>query len=104
EEGALAVDRDAVAAGEELRPFRLPALDVARDVLPLRIGDERSQARLRVQRVGRDELLRPLDDFLEQRVVGGLLDEEPRAGRAELSLAVEDRVDRAARRRFQIRV
>src|SRR5262249_21326698 len=45
EEGALAVDRRGVAAGDEPRALALAALDVARDVGPLLLRDERAEAR-----------------------------------------------------------
>src|SRR5262249_44708158 len=63
EDRALAADRDGVAARDEPRALILAALDVARDVLALLLGDERAEPRLGIERVARRHLLRALRDL-----------------------------------------
>src|SRR5439155_21841375 len=89
-------DLGRLPAQHELRPFLLSDLDVTSDLVDLGLGHLGPEPRLRIQRVALHELLRALDDLLEESLVYVLRDEEARAGGADLALVVEDRAHRAA--------
>src|SRR5204862_115589 len=83
-------DVRAPAAGDERRAFLLRRLDVAQVGLELLLRRNRAKSRLRIHRISGRHLLRARSDLVDEFVLDRFVDEQPRSGRADLALAVND--------------
>src|ERR1700688_337463 len=91
-EPALAADGRRLAAVSDPRTLAAAGLDVAQHALALLGRHQRAETRLGVERIARDQAAGAFHQALDQLGVDLLLDEEARAGGADLALAVEDAV------------
>src|SRR5207248_5917919 len=80
----------ALAAEAEVGALLLAGLDVAEHAVELRLVDDRTHLRLRIERIARLDPLGDARDPLEELVLDVGVDEQPRAGVADLALVVED--------------
>src|SRR5579864_4691342 len=103
-EPALAADARRLAAVGDARALPPAGLDVAQHALALLGRHQRAEARLGVERIARDQAAGALHQALDQLGVDLLLDEQARAGGADLALAVEDAVVGALHRGVEIGV
>src|SRR5438445_11253265 len=84
-----------LAADERLGALLLPDLEVAGHAFELFLADQRPDPRVGVERISLLHALGALRELLRDLVVHLLLDEEPRAGAADLAGAEEDAEERA---------
>src|SRR5262249_37565003 len=100
----VALVADALAAAEHLRPFVLARLDGAHDAVELLLRDLRALLRLGIERVADLARLRLLQHLLDELVVDLLLDEQPAAGAAALTLIEEQAEERTLDGRVEVGV
>src|SRR5207247_6595139 len=92
------------AAAAEVRALLLADLDVALDLALLLLGDERSHAGREVERVTDLDLLRALDEALDEALVHGVLDQDAGPGRTDLARVQADSEEGVGDRRVQVHV
>src|SRR5262249_44159875 len=97
-------DVGARTARNERGAFLLRHLDVAEIVVELFLRRDGAEPRARVEGIAAGHLLRARRYLLDELVLDGLVDEQPRSGGAHFPLAVEDARRRAAHRGLEIRV
>ena len=85
-------------------PSSRPALDVGFDAFAMDRRDDRAHLALRIEAVADANLLRALDEPLDETIVERAFENEPRSGRADLSRVGEDAEERVVDRRLEIGV
>ena len=88
--GQLALGRP-LAADEDLCSLGDPRLDVRRDLVEVLLGDQRTCLGLLVEGTTQSDVTRPLDELGDELLGDGLLDHQPRTGRADLAGVEEHR-------------
>ena len=90
EEAAFeALQRGHVAAAGERRPVLLAGGDVGNDLVLLRLVDQRTHLRFRIERIADTDLFGALDQPLDEAVMQALLHEDARAVGADLTGRIE---------------
>src|SRR5690606_790984 len=92
------------AAVVEGRAFGLADLDVAGDLLMLRLVDEGAHLRLRIERIADSDLRGASGEALDETLIDAVLDKDAGSVRADLAGGVEIREHGAANRVLDIRV
>src|SRR6185295_6452053 len=103
-EPALAADRRRPAAVHYPSAFALPLLHITEHGFPLLPGDQGAELRPGIEGIAGSQPLGARHQPLDELAMHRFLDEQARAGGADLTLAVEDAVVGALDRGVQVRV
>ncbi len=93
-----------LAAGLGGRAFRLAGFQISLDAIVLLLGNQRSHAGVRVERIAERQAARHLRQLIGELIVHLLLHEHARAGAADLALVHEDAERGAEHRRRHVSV